>query len=267
MSAEFSPAVVDDTFDLPIEGRPGVAKPDPILVADSVRRAFGGLVAVDVDHAEIGRGQITALIGPNGAGKTTFFNLLTGFDEPNSGQWTFDGRRVALGVSGGIAAYKAVEVCRRLVDAGAHVAPILTEGALRFVGRTTFDALASERAHTSLWDDEHPIPHTHLGQRAECRMVGAREDESQTVPLHAFPQIVRRQMDQHAELLQHIRAAAKRCDTAVPMFDHGGATSREDKHDRGGYIEHVDAITAGAADINHWTIQLGFVDLRIDRPL
>ena len=51
-----------------------------------------------------------------------------------------------LGVSGGIAAYKAVEVCRRLVDAGAHVAPVLTESALRFVGRTTFDALASELA-------------------------------------------------------------------------------------------------------------------------
>ena len=54
-------------------------------MADSVRRAFGGLVAVDVDHAEVQRGQITALIGPNGAGKTTFFNLLTGFDEPTTG--------------------------------------------------------------------------------------------------------------------------------------------------------------------------------------
>ncbi len=74
-------------------------------------------------------------------------------------------------MSGGIAAYKAVEVCRRLVDAGAHVAPILTEGALHFVGRTTFDALASERAHTSLWDDEHPIPHTRLGQGADLVLV------------------------------------------------------------------------------------------------
>jgi branched-chain amino acid transport system ATP-binding protein len=74
---------------------PGVAKPDPILVADSVRRAFGGLVAVDVDHVEIQRGEITALIGPNGAGKTTFFNLLTGFDDANSGQWRFDGVPVA----------------------------------------------------------------------------------------------------------------------------------------------------------------------------
>jgi len=70
---------------------PGVAKPDPILVADGVYRHFGGLVAVNVEHVEIQRGLITALIGPNGAGKTTFFNLLTGFDKPNSGRWTFDG--------------------------------------------------------------------------------------------------------------------------------------------------------------------------------
>ena len=54
------------------------------------------------------------------------------------------GRRIVLGVTGGIAAYKAVEVCRRLVDAGAHVAPVLTNGAEHFVGRTTFSALASE---------------------------------------------------------------------------------------------------------------------------
>ncbi|MGI8662735.1 MAG: bifunctional phosphopantothenoylcysteine decarboxylase/phosphopantothenate--cysteine ligase CoaBC [Acidimicrobiales bacterium] len=81
------------------------------------------------------------------------------------------GRRIVLGVSGGIAAYKAVELCRRLVDAGAHVAPVLTEGALRFVGKTTFDALASEPAHVSLFADEHPIPHTHLGQSAELVVV------------------------------------------------------------------------------------------------
>jgi neutral amino acid transport system ATP-binding protein len=74
---------------------PGVAKPDPILVADGVNRRFGGLTAVDVDHVEIERNQITALIGPNGAGKTTFFNLLTGFDEPDGGTWHFDGVSLA----------------------------------------------------------------------------------------------------------------------------------------------------------------------------
>ena len=73
---------------------PGVAKPDPILVVENMRRAFGGLVAVDVDHLEIQRGVITALIGPNGAGKTTFFNLLTGFDRPDTGSVVFNGRDV-----------------------------------------------------------------------------------------------------------------------------------------------------------------------------
>jgi len=81
------------------------------------------------------------------------------------------GRRIVLGVTGGIAAYKAVEVCRRLVDAGAHVVPVLTEGALHFVGRTTFDALGSEKAHSSLWEDDNPIPHTLLGQQADLVLV------------------------------------------------------------------------------------------------
>jgi len=81
------------------------------------------------------------------------------------------GRRIVLGVSGGIAAYKAIEVCRRLVDGGAHVAPVLTRGALRFVGETTFSALGSERAHTSLFDDPDPIPHTRLGQSADLIVV------------------------------------------------------------------------------------------------
>ncbi len=66
--------------------------------------------------------------------------------------------RIVLGVTGGIAAYKAIEVCRRLVDAGAHVAPIMTEGATRFVGETTFSALASEPVQTSLFDERRPDP-------------------------------------------------------------------------------------------------------------
>jgi phosphopantothenoylcysteine decarboxylase/phosphopantothenate--cysteine ligase len=81
------------------------------------------------------------------------------------------GRRVVLGVSGGIAAYKAVEVCRRLVDAGAHVSPVLTVDATRFVGAVTFSALASEPVRTSLWDSPEPIPHTRLGQSADVVVV------------------------------------------------------------------------------------------------
>ncbi len=83
------------------EPAPGVKKVDPIIVADNITRTFGGLTAVQVEHLEIPRGAITALIGPNGAGKTTLFNLLTGFDKPDTGEWTFDGQGIS-----GIPAFK-----------------------------------------------------------------------------------------------------------------------------------------------------------------
>jgi neutral amino acid transport system ATP-binding protein len=70
---------------------PGAPKPDPILKGSRLVRRFGGLKAVDVEHIEVQRGVITALIGPNGAGKTTLFNLLTGFDDPDEGDWSFNG--------------------------------------------------------------------------------------------------------------------------------------------------------------------------------
>jgi phosphopantothenoylcysteine decarboxylase / phosphopantothenate---cysteine ligase len=82
-----------------------------------------------------------------------------------------EGRRIVLGVSGGIAAYKAVEVCRRLVDLGAHVVPVLTTGGRKMVGEKTFSALASEPVKTSLWDDADQIPHTRLGQTADLVLV------------------------------------------------------------------------------------------------
>jgi ABC-type branched-subunit amino acid transport system ATPase component len=84
-----------------VEPVPGVAKPDAVLTIDGVRRTFGGLTAVDVEHLEIPRGLITALIGPNGAGKTTLFNLLTGFDTPDQGSWHFESRELA-----GVSAHK-----------------------------------------------------------------------------------------------------------------------------------------------------------------
>jgi branched-chain amino acid transport system ATP-binding protein len=87
------------------EIRPGVAKVDPIVTIDGVSRRFGGLTAVDVEHLEIPRGAITALIGPNGAGKTTLFNLLTGFDKPDTGSWSFEGKSLA-----GIPAFKVAQM-------------------------------------------------------------------------------------------------------------------------------------------------------------
>jgi phosphopantothenoylcysteine decarboxylase/phosphopantothenate--cysteine ligase len=81
------------------------------------------------------------------------------------------GRRIVLGVCGGIAAYKAVEVCRRLIDAGAHVTPVMTRGATRFVGEVTLSALASEPVQTTLWTERDPIPHTRLGQSADLVLV------------------------------------------------------------------------------------------------
>lgn len=87
------------------EIKPGVAKVDPIMVVDNVSRTFGGLKAVDVSHLEIPRGAITALIGPNGAGKTTLFNLMTGFDTPDTGTWSFSGESLA-----GVPAFKVAQM-------------------------------------------------------------------------------------------------------------------------------------------------------------
>jgi neutral amino acid transport system ATP-binding protein len=92
MSSDVNGATVDRMAG--VDPVPGVAKPDPILVVDGVRRSFGGLTAVDVEHLEVQRGTITALIGPNGAGKSTLFNLLTGFDRVDSGTWTFQGKQL-----------------------------------------------------------------------------------------------------------------------------------------------------------------------------
>lgn len=78
-----------------VAAEPGVAKPDAILVADDVSRSFGGVRAVRVEHLEVQRGTITALIGPNGAGKSTFFNLISGFDHPDSGTWSFEGKDIS----------------------------------------------------------------------------------------------------------------------------------------------------------------------------
>jgi branched-chain amino acid transport system ATP-binding protein len=76
-----------------------------MLIIDHVKKSFGGLTAVDVKHLEIPKNAITALIGPNGAGKTTLFNLLTGFDTPDTGEWEFLGTSLS-----GVPSYKVAQM-------------------------------------------------------------------------------------------------------------------------------------------------------------
>ncbi|MCL5948496.1 MAG: bifunctional phosphopantothenoylcysteine decarboxylase/phosphopantothenate--cysteine ligase CoaBC [Actinobacteria bacterium] len=80
-------------------------------------------------------------------------------------------KTVVLGITGGIAAYKAVDVCRRLLDSGLRVLPVMTEEATRFVAPLTFSSLASEPARVSLFGTADPIPHTHLAREADIVVV------------------------------------------------------------------------------------------------
>lgn len=81
----------------------------------------------------------------------------------------FAGKRVLIGVSGGIAAYKTAELVRRLVQAGAEVQVILTSNAARFVGPATFEGLTGRPVHESLW--EEAIGHLELGRWADAIVV------------------------------------------------------------------------------------------------
>ena len=81
------------------------------------------------------------------------------------------GRRLVLGVSGGVAAYKAAYLTRRLLEAGADVRVVLTPDAGSFIGAQTFSALTGVPAVTSLFGHESVSPHTELGQWAELMIV------------------------------------------------------------------------------------------------
>jgi phosphopantothenoylcysteine decarboxylase/phosphopantothenate--cysteine ligase len=80
-------------------------------------------------------------------------------------------KRVIVGVSGGIAAYKACTVVRQLAEAGHDVRVIPTESALRFVGAATFEALSGNRVHTGVFEDVPEVPHVRLGQLADLVVV------------------------------------------------------------------------------------------------
>ena len=81
----------------------------------------------------------------------------------------FDGRRLLVVVTGGIAAYKTVYLVRRLLEAQAEVDVVLTASAEKFIGRATFEGLTGRRAGTSLW--ERPLDHIELGRRADLAIV------------------------------------------------------------------------------------------------
>jgi len=79
--------------------------------------------------------------------------------------------RVVLGVSGGIAAYKACELLRLLTESGHSVRVVPTDAALRFVGAPTWAALSGQPVATSVWDDVHEVPHVAIGQVADLVVV------------------------------------------------------------------------------------------------
>jgi phosphopantothenoylcysteine decarboxylase/phosphopantothenate--cysteine ligase len=82
-----------------------------------------------------------------------------------------DRKRIIVGVSGGIAAYKACTVVRQLTEAGHRVRVIPTESALRFIGAATFEALSGEPVRTGVFDDVPMVPHVRIGQEAELVVV------------------------------------------------------------------------------------------------
>ncbi|MDI3386730.1 bifunctional phosphopantothenoylcysteine decarboxylase/phosphopantothenate--cysteine ligase CoaBC [Streptomyces sp. B-S-A8] len=82
-----------------------------------------------------------------------------------------DKPKVVLGVSGGIAAYKACELLRRLTESGHDVRVVPTESALHFVGAATWSALSGHPAATEVWSDVHEVPHVRIGQQADLVVV------------------------------------------------------------------------------------------------
>src|SRR6476646_3725791 len=79
--------------------------------------------------------------------------------------------RVVLGVSGGIAAYKACELLRRLTESGHQVQVVPTAAALHFVGAPTWAALSGRPVATEVWDRVHEVPHVRIGQHADLVVV------------------------------------------------------------------------------------------------
>ncbi|MFE7415373.1 bifunctional phosphopantothenoylcysteine decarboxylase/phosphopantothenate--cysteine ligase CoaBC [Streptomyces laurentii] len=79
--------------------------------------------------------------------------------------------KVVLGVSGGIAAYKACELLRRFTESGHDVRVVPTESALHFVGAATWSALSGHPVSTEVWESVHEVPHVRIGQGADLVVV------------------------------------------------------------------------------------------------
>ena len=154
---------------------PGVPKRDPIMVVDNISKSFGGNKAVDVEHVEIPRNAITALIGPNGAGKTTLFNLLSGFDTPDTGDWKFNGRALAgipafkTARMGQVRTFQLTKVLQRLT--------VLESMKLGATGQTGERIVAS--VFPFLWrSQEKEIEQRALGLLEKFKLISKKDDYS-----------------------------------------------------------------------------------------
>ncbi|WP_046300487.1 bifunctional phosphopantothenoylcysteine decarboxylase/phosphopantothenate--cysteine ligase CoaBC [Mycobacterium sp. UM_Kg27] len=124
-------------------------------------------------------------------------------------------KRVVVGVSGGIAAYKACTVVRQLAEAGHSVRVVPTESALRFVGAATFEALSGQPVDTGVFDDVPQVPHVAIGQQADlvvvapatadllARAVAGRADDLLTATLLTARCPVLFAPAMHTEMWQH----------------------------------------------------------------
>ena len=103
-----------------------------LLSLQRVTRRFGGLIAVDAVDLEVADGGVTAVIGPNGAGKTTLFNLISGFQTPNSGRVIFAGNDItarapeAIAAAGLVRTFQLVQLFQNLsvlenIQVGCHL--------------------------------------------------------------------------------------------------------------------------------------------------
>jgi phosphopantothenoylcysteine decarboxylase/phosphopantothenate--cysteine ligase len=133
----------------------------------------------------------------------------------SGGSTATGGRRVVLGVCGGIAAYKACELLRRFTESGHDVHVVPTASALKFVGETTWAALSGNPVATDVWTSAHRVPHVQLGRQADlvvvapatadflARMVIGRSDDLLTATLLTArcPIVIAPAM--HTEMWQH----------------------------------------------------------------